>query len=392
MAGRVFTEFKLGGLTLRNRVVRSAAFEGMSPGGRPSDGLVEYHGRVAAGGTALTTVAYASVSPDGLTYPHQISMAAEGVLPGLRRLTDAVHAGGAAASIQLGHAGYFADRSVTGVRPMGASRVFNAYGLSLPRPMTEGDIDTVVDDFGRAARLSLEAGFDAVEIQAGHGYLLSQFISPYTNRRTDRWGGSLENRLRFTAHVIRRVRQVVGPEFPILVKTNMRDGFPGGLGLDEAIEAARRFESEGVDALVLSGGFVSRVPMYIMRGEVPFKEMYEGQTRWIKKTGLLLVGRVMIKQFPFEEGYFLGDARKVREAVSVPIAYVGGLRTLAGMEAVLDEGFDLLAMARPLIMEPDLIERMRRGEASESRCEPCNKCIAAMDKGRVTCPLAENAI
>jgi 2,4-dienoyl-CoA reductase-like NADH-dependent reductase (Old Yellow Enzyme family) len=385
----VFTPFRLGGLEIRNRVIRSAAFEGMSQGGLPSEGLVGYHRSVAAGGVGMTTVAYASVTPDGLTYGHQLCLTNDGVLEGLRRLTDAVHSEGAAAAIQIGHAGYFADRAVTGSRPMGASAVVNLYGLSVPRVMTGDDIARVVAAFARAAALVMEAGFDAIELQLCHGYLLSQFISPYTNRRSDRWGGSLEGRMRFPIEVVRKVRNVVGPDFPVMAKVNLRDGFRGGLEIGESIETARMLEAEGVDALVLSGGFVSKVPMYVMRGDVPFGDFYEGQTRIVKKVGLLLLGRVMVRRFEFSEGYFLEDARKVRRAVRIPLVVVGGLRRLEMMQGVVDEGFELVSMARPLIMEPDLVGRMQRGEATASACEPCNRCIGAMDRGPATCKLLE---
>lgn len=382
----VFTQFTLRDLTLRNRVVRSAAFEGMSQGGAVTEPLIAYHREVSAGGVGMTTVAYASVSPDGRTYDHQLLMRPE-ILPGLRRLTDAVHAEGAAAAIQLGHCGYFANREVTGVKPMGPSRVFNTYGLGWPRVMTEEDMERVADDFARAAVLAREGGFDAVELHAGHGYLLSQFLSPHTNRRRDAYGGSLENRLRFPVKVVRWVREAVGPACPVLAKMNVQDGFPGGQTVEDAEGIARAFEAEGVDCLILSGGFVSKTPMYVMRGEVPFKEMYAGQASRTKKVGLLLMGRILVKAYPYEDGYFLPESRRIRRAVKLPLMVVGGVRALDQMESILAEGFELLAMARPLIMEPDLIGRMERGEATASRCEPCNKCIAEMDHGGMRCTL-----
>ncbi len=385
MTSPVFTPFKLGGLTLRNRIVRSAAFEGMSPGGLSSPELEAYHRSVAAGGAALTTVAYASVSPDGLTYGHQLSLQKDGTVEALRRLTDAVHREGCAAAIQIGHAGSFAERTFTHARPIGPSRVPNLYALSVPRPMTKDDMDRVAGDFAAAVHLVREAGFDAVELQLCHGYLLSQFLSPYENRRGDAYGGSLENRMRFPLEVVRLVREAAGPDVPVLAKVNLRDGFSGGLEVDESARIARALESEGVDALILSGGYVSKVPMYVMRGDVPFAEMYEGQTRFIKKTGLLLFGRVMVKKFPFSEAYFLDDASRIRQAVKMPLSLVGGLRTIGTMERVVGEGFDLLSMARPLIMEPDLPRRLQSGEATGSRCEPCNRCIATMDKGGMRC-------
>jgi len=263
----VFSPGKLGDLELRNRVIKTATFEGMCPGGEVTEPLIEHHRAMAAGGVGMTTVAYCSVSPDGRTYGHQMVMRSE-IVPGLRRLTDAVHAEGAAAALQLGHCGYFASKKVIGVRPLAPSKVFNLYGLSYGRPMTPEDMARVADDFARSTVLAREAGFDAVELHYGHGYLLSQFLSPFTNRRTDEYGGSLDNRLRFPLGVLERVRQSVGPDYPVVVKMNLSDGFGRGLQPAEAVVVAQRLEAGGATALVLSGGFVSKTPLYMMRGNV----------------------------------------------------------------------------------------------------------------------------
>lgn len=386
---RLFTPARINRLELKNRLIRAAAFEGMSPGGQPTDELIEYHRKVAAGGAAMTSVAYVSVSEDGRTYGHQMCLQHDGVAAGLRRLTDAVHAEGAAAAIQLGHCGYFADRKVTGHQPIAPSRVFCTYGLSYPRTMTDDDIARVTADFATAARLGREAGFDAIELHAGHGYLLSQFLSPFNNRRRDGYGGALDNRLRFPLEVIRAMRAAVGPDFPLLAKTNLRDGFAGGLDIDESIEVHRAFEREGLDALILSGGHVGKMPWYVMRGERPIRDMVKGEAKLWRKTGLFLFGRMMVKPWPFEEGYFLEDSRRIRAAVELPLVVVGGMRRRTMIEAVLEEGFEFVSMARPLIMEPDLPNKMRRGEADASLCEPCNKCIAVMDQGGIRCVLLE---
>jgi 2,4-dienoyl-CoA reductase-like NADH-dependent reductase (Old Yellow Enzyme family) len=382
VVSRVFIKGKIGSLNLRNRVIRSAAFENMCPGGVPGEELLRYHRSVAAGGVGMTTVAYASVSRDGLTYPNQIDMQRDDIVFGLKKLTDAVHSQGAAVSIQIGHAGYFAEKKVIGGKPLGVSRVFCTYGLTYPRVMDENDFAALAQAFVRAAERAREAGFDAVEIQAGHGYLLSQFLSLFTNRRKDRWGGSLQNRLRFPLETLRRVRQAV-PEMAVVLKMNLQDGFRGGLELEEAVEVARSFEQEGADALVLSGGFVSKTPMYIMRGEVPYREFRRGQEGIAAKVGLVLMGRLLIKKYPFEEAYFLEDARRVRAAVKLPLVLVGGLRRLETMEAVVGEGFEFVALARPLIMEPDLVGRMEKGQATASACEPCNKCVGEMNDNRI---------
>lgn len=379
-----FTPFTLGGLRLRNRIVKPATFEGMCPGGVVSDALVAHHREVAAGGAALTTVAYASTSPDGRSYATQLVMRPEAA-PGLRRLVGAVHREGTAVSLQLGHCGSFADRRLVGGRPLGASRRFNAYGLSFARPMTEGDVARVVSDFAASARIAAGAGLDAVELHFGHGYLISQFLSPFTNRRTDRFGGSLGNRSRLAVEILRAVRSAVGPEFPVLLKVNLRDGFPGGLEVDESIEVARQLEAEGATGLVLSGGFVSRTPLYMLRGDVPVRQMVAAQDRWWAKAGLALFGRLLVQAYPYREGFFLAEARLMRAAVRLPLVLLGGVKSMTVIDRALGDGFELVGMGRALLHDPALPGKMERGEVSASACVPCNECIAEMDRGGVRC-------
>ncbi len=378
-----FTPFMLAGLRLRNRLVKPATFEGMCPGGMPSNALARFHRRVAAGGAAMTTVAYASVSPDGRSYPTQLLLQPE-TITGLRLLTDAVHTEGAAASLQIGHCGYFADRRLIGGRPLGASRRFNAYGLSFARAMTEAQLERVIGDFAQGAHIATEAGFDAVELHFGHGYLVSQFLSPYTNRRRDRWGGSLENRSRLAVEVLRAVRRV-SPRMVVLAKVNLRDGFPGGLELEESMQVARRLEAEGIAGLVLSAGFVSRTPLYMLRGDVPLRPMMAAQDRWWAKAGLFVFGSVLVKAYPFEEGFLLPEARRMRASVKLPLVLLGGVKSQSSIDQALGEGFELVGMGRALLHDPDLPRKLQAGTASRSGCVPCNECIAEMDRGGVRC-------
>ena len=379
-----FSPFSLGPVRLRNRIIKAATFEGMCPGGRPSDALVAHHRAIAAGGAAMTTVAYCSVSPEGRTYDTQLLMRAD-IVPGLRALTDAVHAEGAAASIQLGHSGYFADKRVIGGRPLGASRVFNTYGLAFPRPMTEEDLARVIEDFARAAALAADAGFDAVELHFGHGYLVSQFLSPFTNRRRDRWGGPLDHRARLAVEILRAVRARAGERLAVLAKVNLTDGFARGLELDDAVEVARRLEAEGITGLVLSGGFVSKAPLYMLRGEVPVDEMIAVQQRWSAKVGLFFFGRLLVPQTPYEETFFLDEARRVRAAVRLPLVLLGGIKSRAGIARALDAGFPLVGMARALLHDAALPRKLAAGAVDASGCVPCNQCICEMDRGAVRC-------
>ncbi len=386
-----FTPRRIGALTLRNRVIKTATYEGMCPGGVPSEALLNHHRELAAGGVGMTTVAYCAVSPNGRTFSEQMFMREE-ILPELRRLTDAVHAEGAAASIQLGHCGTFSkNEQLTVPRPLGPSFRINTYGIAsgmfFAAAMTEEDIAATVEEYGVAAALAVEAGFDAVEIHLGHGYLLSQFLCPAVNRRRDQYGGSLENRLRLPVAVLQRVRAAVGAETAVLAKTNLRDGFAGGLEVEEAVGVARRLEREGVDGIVLSGGFTSRTPFYLMRGGRPLKQMIEVDPSRFQKLVLRLFGPFVVKAYPFEEMFFLEHARKVREAVRLPLVLLGGIVSLDNIETAIDEGFEFVAMGRALIADPTLIRDMERGEVQRTRCDACNECVAEMDRGGVRCVL-----
>jgi 2,4-dienoyl-CoA reductase-like NADH-dependent reductase (Old Yellow Enzyme family) len=383
-ANKALTPGSIGDLQLRNRFIRAGCFEGMSQGGRVTPDLIEHHRRVAAGGAAMTTVAYCSVSFDGRAFDHELWMRQE-ILPGLRDLTDAVHREGAAASIQLSHCGFFAGPQVIGHRPLGASRKLCLYRLSYCEEMTESQIDAKTEDFVRAARLAREAGFDAVEIHAGHGYLLSQFLSPWTNHRRDRDGGSLENRMRFPAAVVAGVRQALGPGFPILVKMNQRDGMRGGLELDEAVLIARRFEQEGASLLVPSCGFTAKTPLYMMRGRVPTWEMARNQGNLLARLGLILFGRFMVQTYPFQALFLLDGAIRIRQAVTIPVAYIGGVLSLAGIERVMKAGFEFTQVGRAIVRDPDFVRRLQSGALEASDCDHCNRCIATMEAGGVTC-------
>lgn len=377
MDSLLFTPVTLGPLTLRNRSIRSAAFESMCPGNVPSPQLLDYHRSVAAGGVGMTTVAYAAVTRSGLSFDRQLWMSLE-IVPGLRELTDAVHVEGAAASIQLGHCGNMSHKSICGCLPVGASSGFNLYSPTFVRGLRADELPEMAKAYGRSVCLAREAGFDAVEIHAGHGYLISQFLSPSTNHRKDEFGGTLANRMRFMEMVMEEVMKAAGNDMAVLVKMNMRDGFRGGMELDESLQVARKLQELGANALVLSGGFVSKAPMYVMRGEMPIRTMTYYMTCWWLKYGVRLVGKYMIPSVPFREAYFLEDALKFREALDIPLVYVGGLVSRQKIEEVLNHGFEAVQMGRALLNEPDFVNRMRREENARCNCRHSNYCIARM--------------
>lgn len=259
-------------------------------------------------------------------------------------------------------------------------------GVPFARAMTEADIAAVIEEFGAAAAMARRAGFDAVELHLGHGYLLSQFLSPATNRRRDAWGGSIDNRMRLALAVLGRVRERVGPALPILAKANLRDGSRGRLELEDSVLVAQALEAGGIDAIVLSGRFTSKSPFFLFRGARPLKEMIEVEHNPLQKLSLRIFGRRAIKENPFKEMFFLNDVRAVRKAVRMPLVLLGGILSIENLDAAMREGFDV-AMGRALIADPDLIDRMQRGEATRSRCTSCNKCVAEMDRHGVRCVL-----
>lgn len=374
----LFTPGKIGPLTLRNRTIRSAAFESMCPGNKPSKELLDYHHSVAAGGIGMTTVAYAAVTRSGLSFDRQLWMRPE-IVPGLRELTDAVHREGAAVSIQLGHCGNMSHKAICGETPVGASTGFNLYSPTFVRGLRKDELAPMARAYGDSVRLAREAGFDAVEIHAGHGYLISQFLSPYTNHRKDEFGGSLENRMRFMDMVMDEVMKAAENETAVLVKMNMRDGFRGGMDIDESLQVAKRLVEDGAQALVLSGGFVSKAPMYVMRGAMPVKTMTHYMTCWWLKWGVRMAGKMMIPTVPFKEAYFLEDALRFRKEITqIPLVYVGGLVAREKIDEVLNDGFEFVQMGRALLNEPGFVNRMKAESMARCNCKHSNYCIARM--------------
>jgi 2,4-dienoyl-CoA reductase-like NADH-dependent reductase (Old Yellow Enzyme family) len=378
-ASEVFAPAPLGPLTLRNRIIKAATFEGVMPGGTVSDALVEFHRGVAAGGVAMTTVAYLAVSPEGRTDRHCLLLTADN-LDGLRRLTDAVHAEGAAAAAQIGHAGPVANARSNRAPALSPSGGFTPMGSRL-RAVDATGIERISEAYRRAARVAVEAGFDSIEVHVGHNYLLSAFLSPKLNTRDDQFGGSVENRARFARTVLRTVRDEVGPHTAVTAKLNMADGVDGGLWLEDSLEVASLFEQDGaLDALELTGGSSLANPMYLFRGEAPMQEFAATLPAPVR-LGFRVVGKRFLRSYPYEEAFFLPYARQFLAALSMPLILLGGITERATIDSALSEGFAFVAMARALLREPDLPNRMRDGRASTSLCIHCNKCMPTIYSG-----------
>jgi len=373
----VFAPARLGPTTLRNRIVKAATFEGMSPDGVVSDRLIEFHRTAAAGGIGMTTVSYVAVSKDGRGAPNEIHIH-DGARPGFERIAETVHAQGAAIAAQLGHAGPVG--SLPGKTPLGPSKGRTIMGTRITE-ITTTQIDGVVEDFVRGATMLADSGFDSVEIHLGHGYLLSSFMSPKLNRRTDHYGGSIENRARISREVLKAVRSAVGNRIAVTAKMNMRDGVRHGLEIAESIQFTKLFEADGhLDALELTAGSSQQNPMYLFHGDVPRKEFAE-VLPGIQKWGFKLFGRMFLKEYPFSEMYFLPMSSQFRAALTMPLIYLGGVNTAASLQRAMSEGFQFVAMGRAVLRQPDLIARLQEGSTTEGSCIHCNKCMVSIYSG-----------
>lgn len=379
MQNKIFEQAQIGPLTLRNRTIRSAAFESMCPGHEPSQQLYDYHTSVARGGVGMTTVAYAAVTESGLSFDRQLVMRPE-IIPGLRRLTDGIHSEGAAAGIQLGHCGNMSHKDICGCIPVGACTGFNLYSPTLVRGLRKEELPVLAKQFGNAVNLAREAGFDSVEIHCGHGYLIDQFLNTYFNHRKDEYGGSLENRMRFMTMCIEEVMKAAKDDMAVIVKMNMRDGLKHpGTTLDESLQIAKRLQELGVHAIVLSGGLVSATPMYVMRGEMPIKTMTHYMDKWWLKYGVRACGKMMVPTVPYEEAFFLEDALKFRQTLpDMKFIYVGGLVAGDKINEVLSHGFEAVQMARSLLNEPNFVNRLKDDPHHRCGCGHSNYCIGRM--------------
>ena len=382
---KLFTPAKIGPVTLRNRTIRSAAFEGMGKDNNPTEALKDYHVSVAKGGVGMTTIAYAGICRSALSFDTQLWLRPEIVAP-LREITDEIHANGAKASIQIGHCGNMTHRSTAGGTPVGASTGFNLYSPTFVRGLRKDEIKEIARNFGDAVNLARDAGFDCVEVHAGHGYLISQFLSPYTNHRRDEYGGNLEQRMKFMHECMDEVMKAAGNDMGVLVKINMNDGFKSGLQEPDCIKVAKALEKTGAHALVLSGGFVSKAPMYVMRGKMPIHTMTHYMKQPWLKYAVRMFGGMMVPSHEFKPLYFLEQARLFRDEVKMPLVYVGGVTSREDADKIIDkEGFEFLQMGRALLNDPDFVNKMAKDGRHKSECEHLNYCIARMYSKEMAC-------
>ena len=345
----LFEETQIKGMVLANRFVRSATWEGMAgDDGSATPRLIDCMAALAGGGVGLIISSHAYVHREGQAGPWQLGVYSDDLIPGLTALADAVHENNGKIVLQLAHAGFFADARLTGHPPLAASNI-EGIAKSPRKELTAEEIGQIVRAFAEGAARAKKAGLDGVQIHAAHGYLLSQFLSPAFNRRTDDYGGSIENRARALMDVLRAVRGAVGPDYPVLVKLNGRDFIDNGLDLEDSLQAGRMLAKGGIDAIELSGGFLTGGKLSPSRTGIHSEE---------------------------KEAYFRQEAKAFREQTGVPLILVGGNRSFQTAERIVAEGTaDYISLSRPLIREPGLINRWKSGNLAKSACISCNQCF-----------------
>ena len=379
MLDRAYEPMQVGPITLPNRFIKAGANENMSMAGMPTRAMLEHHRELAAGGVGMTTMAYLAVDKVGRTLPDQLWLN-DDVVPELRAVTDAVHAAGGKIAAQITHGGSFVtgifvprrlQSSVSGFNPAGLLR-----GNLLRRAMNEADMDRMVDAFVRGAERCVAAGFDAVEIHMGHGYLLNQFLSPMDNQRRDAYGGSAENRARFPARVLAAVKQQVGERIAVLAKINVSDGRSRGATVEDAIVTARILEAAGADMLVLSGGRNVESGWFMFGSNINLDAMLQVLGKWSLSGMAIAATAKSAPKIDFQELYFWQYSTQIREQVSIPLAYLGGVKSADNVAQCLEAGFDAVALARALLREPDLPRKWRSKPEEPSLCDNCNSCVA----------------
>ncbi|MDT8441687.1 MAG: NADH:flavin oxidoreductase [Desulfuromonadales bacterium] len=358
----LFEPLTLNGMTLRNRLMRSATWEGMCEAdGRPTRRLIDTYRELARGGVGLIVTGYAFVSSEGKQLPGKMGIHCDDFAAEMRAMTEAVHAEGGKICMQLVHAGGQTDSRNAGRLPLAPSAVKVDQYPEQPEELSGDEIARLVAAFAAGARRAKAYGFDAVQLHGAHGYLINQFLSPLTNRRSDDYGGPVANRCRFLAEVIAAVRGAVGRDFPVLIKLSGCDNLDGGLSAEDGRYAAQLLDAAGIDGIEVSSGTPASGTKSPVRTPIDSVD---------------------------QEGYNRALALAIKAEVACPVVAVGGFRSLETAQRALAEGVDAIAMARPLIREPDLPARWRDGGTNRATCTSCNGCFRpGLKEGGIRCVL-----
>lgn len=348
-ASVLFTPIEIGRVTIPNRFARSATHDFMAgEDGSVTECQTALFRRLAEGEVGLIITGHAYVHPAGKASPRQVGVHEDRMIEGLSRIPAAVHDFPSRVFLQIAHAGRQTKEKICGCVPVSPSAVYEPVFKLTPRAMTREEVRATIDDFIQAGSRARQAGFDGVQIHVAHGYLLSSFISPHTNRREDEYGGTVRNRARIVLEILRGIKNLAGPCFPVIAKLNSQDFLPGGLTLEESLEVARLLEADGLDGVEVSGGM----------SEAGKGSVWQGL------------------RSEEEEGYFVDSASRFKEALRIPVFGLGGFRTFSVMERAVKAGqVDLISLSRPLIRDPGLVRKFRLGEAARSECISCNKCF-----------------
>ncbi|OPY78067.1 MAG: NADH oxidase [Syntrophorhabdus sp. PtaU1.Bin153] len=360
---QLFDPTEIKGMEITNRFVRSATWEGLAAeDGSVTPRLTEIALKLVHGGVGLFITGHTYVSREGQATPWQLGIYSDHLITGLSEMVEAVHGAGGKIAIQLAHAGARAAFDLSGLEPIGPSQF--AVGMETPGKAMDGkDIDRVIEAFARAATRARAAGFDAIQIHGAHGYLVSQFLSPAFNKRADEYGDSIENRERFVLKIVKAMRTAVGPDFPLLIKINSQDFIPGGFSVEDMLHTSKALQEAGIDAIEMSGG------TFASGNKNPSRQ-----------------GRPRKNE---SEAYYEHAARRYKERISIPLILVGGIRRFETAEKLVVEGIaDYIALSRPLICEPGLINRWKSGDTKPARCISDNGCFKPGFEGKgVSCPV-----
>ena len=389
---QVFESTELAGVTIPNRIFRSATFEGMADEkGVPGEDLIAFYSRMAKGGAGAIISGITCVQQDGKAFPTQMMIDRDEAIADFRRLTEAVHEHGTPIFLQIAHAGRQTDAFTTGSRPVAPSAIRDkTFPLDKPRALSETEILELIEHFVDAAERAQKAGFDGVQLHGAHGYLLCQFLTPAMNQRTDKWGGVTENRTRIVTEIVAGIRRRLG-DFPVLIKINAYDHMKNGTSLAEAVKVSRILEAAGIDAVEVSCGVMEdglntiRVTKAPVDGLLNRARQFKNLPGFVK-TMIKPVAGLMMKTPQPIGNYNLDAASSIKKQVGVPVIVVGGIRTLQDMEQVIQTGAaDYIALARPFIIQPDIVNRLKTGKAVESACISCGGCFTSILDGRVRC-------